>query len=162
MTRLEMSSSLRTLRSSVESYLRNRFNCFRPVSFKGRIFHHAVEIVFLCKEEGIAIRDFVRMSFSLYDPEFCESTFRTPWPPLAVVMGDAARNRVKLQASGSSVGNGLSGPSVGEVDRLFESMRRTMTCQEARKLVSGGWPQNPKVREELAKRISGASASWNA
>lgn len=94
---------------------------------------------------GVSLKVIVKKAVSLYGEGWCSDTFRRPWPPLSVAVGDGARRRV-----------GKEFRPVAKWERDINKEGRELAAllvdnigmDEAMGLVRSGWP----VDKELAAK----------
>ena len=131
-------------------HIKLRYNRFgKPISLKGKTKENAELVIEICRGLGVDVGSYMTKAMSLYDPEWCRSSFGTPWPPFNVVVGPKCRDRVTLQLKPVQVAPVASREAVKEwvVSQVRAMKKSCLNWRDMEELLVGGYlKEHPKWR----------------
>lgn len=144
------------VKDAYEKVVRGRFNRHVKANLPpaGKLADNAMAFFKLSRSRKATLEELMGEALVVYSEDWCRKAFRTPWPPLSVVLSD--KTRAKIGENVVEVVEVSPQNRTRIVSRYLEVLR-SMDRKDAIECVKGGWPPGPEaVRRALIKELTNA------
>jgi hypothetical protein len=97
----------------------------------------------------------LRLACGRYSPDWCKETFKTKYPPFALVVGKASRKWLARELGTAKRYNATTADLEQQAKQIVRTMLGTMSVTDALAVVAGGWPSAPDLRALMEQDLKG-------
>src|SRR3990167_7402957 len=151
--KLRMKNGISIVGSVFSSIIREKYNRYThaKIPVGGKMEKTAQDLIRLAHSKNTTLRDLLTQAIDMYGVEFCQRTFRTPYPQINVVLSDRMLQKLKVQNKAPLK---VAKEDIKQTVQTYLDIMRDVDKNTAIECIKGGWPEGmPQVRTLLIERI---------
>ena len=126
---------------------------FVRVRVGAKTMESVVEFHALAERLKHPTKKLVELACGRYSPDWCKETFKTNYPPFALVIGKASRKWLARELGSPVRYNATASDLERQAKEVVDSMLAAMKMDQALVLVDGGWPEDPALHAAVVAEL---------